>query len=176
MKTLTLRLIAGTGAFIVLVLIGVSLWGDNDSIFRTPAPQANPRVGSQTKTSQDALHDLSSQPPPGGTTAPSAEKPPNAPSIYYIAPTYGAAGENITIVGFRFSTTNTVVFDTKSIFDVPIAWWAGIACVQGDPLCHPGVNQALVITVPGDATPGPHSVSVKHENAVSNVVTFTVTR
>jgi hypothetical protein len=98
-----------------------------------------------------------------------------APSIYSIEPPYGGAGKETAIIGFGFSTSNTVLFDTKSILDVPIARQVGITCIKGNSACHPGINQTLVITVPRDATAGQYNVSVQNANGVSNVVVFTVT-
>jgi hypothetical protein len=98
-----------------------------------------------------------------------------APTIYSIDPASNTAGERVTIVGFGFLTSNTVRFGRSSIPNVPIAWQAGIQCVQGKSACHPGINQALVITVPRDATAGQYDFSIENSNGVSNVVLFTVT-
>jgi hypothetical protein len=100
--------------------------------------------------------------------------PQSAPVIYSIEPASAPAGEQITIVGRGFSMSNTVRLGGKSISDVSIAWSAGISCVQGNPACHPGINQALSIMVPRDATAGQYDVSVENENGVSNIATFTL--
>ena len=98
----------------------------------------------------------------------------SAPVIYSIEPTSAPAGEQITIIGRGFSAGNTVHLGGKSIYDVSIAWSAGINCVQGNSTCHPGINQALVIRLPRDATAGLYDVSVENENGVSNIVTFSL--
>jgi len=77
-----------------------------------------------------------------------------SPTIYSIDPASGAAGTSFTIIGFSFTASNTVLFGGKSIPNVPIAWAAGINCVEGNPSCHSGINQALTVTVPSDATAG----------------------
>jgi hypothetical protein len=84
----------------------------------------------------------------------------------------GAAGASVAIIGFGFSTKNTVHFGGQTILDVPIAWAAGVTCVQGDSRCHPGINQALMITVPAAANAGHYDVFVETANGTSNVVTF----
>jgi len=98
--------------------------------------------------------------------------PPPTPSIYSIEPASAAAGTKVTIIGFGFSTSNTVHVGGQTIPDVPVAWSAGITCVQGESHCHPGVNQALVITIPVAAKAGQYNVSVENANGVSNVVAF----
>ena len=100
--------------------------------------------------------------------------PQSAPVIYSIEPTSAPAGEKITIIGRGFSMSNTVRLGGKSISDVSIAWSAGINCVQGNSACHPGINQALFVMVPPDATAGQYDVSVENENGVSNIATFTL--
>ena len=97
-----------------------------------------------------------------------------APSIYSIKPTLGAAGNELTINGFGFSTSNTVHFGNKSIGNVSIAWQAGITCVAGSSDCHPGINQALIVTIPQDGAPGMYDVSVENPDGISNVVVFTI--
>jgi hypothetical protein len=98
------------------------------------------------------------------------------PTIYSIDPASNTAGKRVTIVGSGFLKRNTVRFGQSSIPDVPIAWQAGIQCVQRKSACHPGINQALVITIPRDATAEPHEISVGNMNGVSNIVTIAVTR
>ena len=100
--------------------------------------------------------------------------PQSAPVIYSIEPASAPAGEQITIIGRGFSMSNTVRLGGQSISDVSIAWSAGINCVQGNPACHPGINQALFIRVPRDATAGQYDVSVENENGVSNIAPFTL--
>jgi hypothetical protein len=68
--------------------------------------------------------------------------------------------------------SNTVHLGGKSISDVPIAWSAGVNCVQGNSACHPGINQALVLRIPRDAPAGQYDVFVENVNGVSNIVTF----
>ena len=103
---------------------------------------------------------------------PVAESPP--PAIYSIDPVSGAAGTALTIIGFSFTASNTVMFGDTPIQNVPIAWWAGVNCVQGKPECHPGINQALVVTVPVGVAPGRHDIYVRNTNGMSNAVTFAV--
>ena len=98
----------------------------------------------------------------------------SAPVIYSIDPASAPAGEQITIVGRGFSIGNTVHLGGESISDVSIAWSAGMNCVQGNSACHPGINQALVIRLPRDATAGQYDVSVENENGVSDIAPFTV--
>lgn len=98
----------------------------------------------------------------------------SAPVIYSIEPTSAPAGEQITIVGRGFSIGNTVHLGGKSISDVSIARSVGMNCVQGNSACHPGINQALVIRLPRDATAGLYDVSVENENGVSNIATFSL--
>jgi hypothetical protein len=113
-------------------------------------------------------------PVPANAQSPVERAP--APAVYSIDPAYGGSGEGVAIIGFGFSASNTVRFDSTSLRDVPIAWQVAINCVVGNPACHPGINQALVIIVPPDATVGPHHVSVESASGVSNAVSFTVTR
>jgi hypothetical protein len=101
-----------------------------------------------------------------------ADPAPPKPTIYSIEPASGAAGARVALIGFGFSTKNTVHFGGHIILDVPIAWAAGITCVQGDSRCHPGINQALMITVPAAAKVGRYDVFVEAANGASNVVTF----
>jgi hypothetical protein len=97
-----------------------------------------------------------------------------APSIYSIKPALGVAGNELTINGFGFSTSNTVHFGNKSIGNVSIAWQAGITCVAGSSDCHPGINQALIVTIPQDGAPGMYDISVENPDGISNVVVFTI--
>jgi hypothetical protein len=96
------------------------------------------------------------------------------PVIYNLQPASAAPGEQLTILGRGFSTSNTVRFGKTSIPDVAIAWAAGISCVQADSNCHPGINQALAFTVPRDAAARQYDISVENGDGVSNVVTFTL--
>jgi hypothetical protein len=105
------------------------------------------------------------------TPSPAAQP---APVVYRIEPAVPQAGANITVVGRGFASSNTVVFGKTSIRDVPVAWAAGITCVQGDSACHPGINQGLVFTVPPDATAGRYDISVENGNGVSNAITVAV--
>ena len=97
-----------------------------------------------------------------------------APYIYSIKPALGAVGNELTIIGFAFSTSNTVHFGNKSIGNVSIAWQAGITCVAGNSDCHSGINQALIVTIPQDGAPGMYDVSVENPDGISNVVVFTI--
>ena len=97
-----------------------------------------------------------------------------APTIYSIEPASGFAGTRITIVGFGFSQRNTVRVGQTSVSDVPIAWQRGVMCPPRNHACHSGINQALVVLLPHDLTPGKRLVSVESANGTSALVTFTV--
>ena len=101
-----------------------------------------------------------------------AQSPTPAPAIYSVEPASGAVGTSVTIIGFGFAASNTVHFGEQTIPDVPIAWSVGITCAQGDSRCHPGINQALVITVPVTAKAGSYNISVETANGLSNFVSF----
>ena len=101
--------------------------------------------------------------------------PQPAPHIYEINPTLGAAGDKLTIIGFGFATSNTVHIGNLTIADVPIAWQAGITCIEKNSACHPGINQALVFTIPRGGAIGMHALTVENANGVSNMLMFTLT-
>ena len=96
------------------------------------------------------------------------------PIIYSIQARSSASASKVTIVGFGFASSNTAHIGNRSFYGVPIAWQAGIACVMRQPHCHSGINQALVVTVPGGLATGPYGVSVENVNGVSNTVAISV--
>jgi len=51
-----------------------------------------------------------------------------------------------------------------------------VTCIQGESRCHPGVNQALVITVPAPAKAGRYNLFVDTAGGISNVVPLGLTR
>ena len=102
------------------------------------------------------------------------ENTQSAPMIYSIAPASGAAGTELTIIGRGFSASNTVKVGEMIIPQVPIARWAGIACVQQSSTCHPGINQSLVVKIPRNQALGPSRISVQNDKGVTNALIFTV--
>lgn len=102
--------------------------------------------------------------------------PASTPKIYSISPTSSPVGGEFRIVGLGFLATNTVSFGKSSIDNVPVAWQGAISCVQGNSACHPGISQALTVTVPSRTRSGTYKVSIRNSNGVSNAVAFKVTR
>lgn len=116
----------------------------------------------------------------------------NAAVLYDLSPTSAPVGATVTLTGFGFTNSNTILFDGNLVArDVPITSSRAIACTTS-PSCHGGINQTLTFTVPSAlspncpvgsmcplymrmVTPGQYSVTVQNENGVSNTVIFTVT-
>jgi peptidoglycan hydrolase-like protein with peptidoglycan-binding domain len=115
-----------------------------------------------------------------------------AARLYSVNPTAGAVGASVSITGFGFTSNNTVLVDgLVAARNIPITSSIAIACTTS-PLCHGGINQTIVFTVPTylspncpigslcpmflkDVTPGTHTVSVQNDNGTSGTLTFTVT-
>lgn len=106
-----------------------------------------------------------------GSAAKAAAPPPR---IYSIEPVAAPAGGKVTIVGFGFTSRNTVRVGRRLIRDVPIAWQAGVSCVMNQPACHSGINQGLSVTMPSGLAAGSRRVLVENANGVSNTVTISI--
>ncbi len=123
--------------------------------------------------------------PSCGTTA--------AATLYSLSPDSGPIGTEISIRGFGFSSSNTILIDGMvAARNVPITSSVAIACTT-DPSCHGGINQTIVFTLPGSLspdcpvgsmcplymrvlTPGTTTISVRNDTAVSNGLTYTVSK
>lgn len=116
-----------------------------------------------------------------------------AATLYSISPASGSVGAEVSIRGFGFSSSNTVLIDGMvAQRDVPITSSVAIACTT-DPSCHGGINQTITFTVPGSLSPycppgsmcalymrvlepGDVTVTVRNDSGVSNGLPFTVTK
>ena len=116
----------------------------------------------------------------------------NAANLYYLNPTSGAVGTTVSITGFGFTNSNTVLMDgSVAASNVPITSSIAIACTT-NPTCHGGINQTITFTVPsalspycapGTAcpmymrlvTPATYAITVQNSNGTSNTLYFTVT-
>ena len=116
----------------------------------------------------------------------------NAANLYYLNPTSGAVGTTVSITGFGFTNSNTVLMDGNvAAQNVPITSSIAIACTT-NPTCHGGINQTITFTIPsalapycapGTAcpmymrlvTPATYAITVQNSNGTSNTLYFTVT-
>lgn len=116
-----------------------------------------------------------------------------AARLYSISPDRGPVGTDISIRGFGFSNSNTILVDGMvAARDVPIASSVAIACTT-DPSCHGGINQILTFSLPSSLSPycpvgaacplyvrllepGTFTVTVRNGDSVSNGLSFTVTK
>jgi peptidoglycan hydrolase-like protein with peptidoglycan-binding domain len=115
-----------------------------------------------------------------------------AANLYAISPTSGAVGTTVSITGFGFTNSNTVLMDgTVAAQNVPITSSIAIACTT-NPTCHGGINQTITFTIPGSlspncptgsmcpmymrlVTPATYAITVQNANGTSNTLYFTVT-
>jgi hypothetical protein len=112
--------------------------------------------------------------------------------LYSLSPTSGPVGTEVSIRGFGFSKTNTILLSgSVAAREVPISSSVAIACTT-DPSCHGGINQTLTFTIPdsiapycppGSAcpmyvrmvTPGDYTVTVRNDAGESASLPFTIT-
>ena len=113
-------------------------------------------------------------------------------SLYSLSPASGNIGTTVTITGYGFTSSNTILMDGSVVArDVPITSSTGFTCTDSL-TCKSAVRQTLVFTVP-DAlapycpvgsfcaqymrmvTPGAYTITVTNTNGTSNGVRFTVT-
>jgi len=163
----------GTGHFGPITLKAVAAF---------QAAHAVPATGFVGPLTREAIAKLQ---PNCGTTA--------AAKLYSLSPDSGPAGTTINIRGFGFSNSNTILIDGMvAARNVPIASSIAISCTT-DPSCHGGINQTLTFTLPSSLspdcpvgsmcplylrllTPGTTTVTVRNDTAVSNGLTYTVTK
>ncbi|MDB5195063.1 MAG: hypothetical protein JWO84_247 [Parcubacteria group bacterium] len=123
-----------------------------------------------------------------GTTPP----PNSTVSLYRLAPPNGETGTTVSVTGFGFTNSNTVLLDgSVAARNVPIISSIAIACTTS-PSCHGGINQTIQFTIPTAlsanctsakacplyarlVTPGTYSITVQNDNGTSNALPFTVT-
>lgn len=116
-----------------------------------------------------------------------------AAKLYSLSPESGSVGATVSIRGFGFSNSNTILIDgLVAARDVPIASSVAIMCTT-DSSCHGGINQTITFTLPstispdcpiGSAcplyvrmlTPGNVTITVRNAENVSNGLDFTVTK
>jgi len=115
-----------------------------------------------------------------------------AARLYSVNPAAGTVGTSISITGFGFTNNNTVLVDgLVAARNVPISSSIAIACTTS-PLCHGGINQTIVFTMPTNLSPncpvgslcpmflkevtaGVHTLSIQNDNGTSGTLSFTVT-
>lgn len=113
-------------------------------------------------------------------------------SIYSESPTAGPVGTTVTLTGYGFSNSNTVLMNgSVAATNVPITSSIAIACTT-NPNCHGGIQQTITFKVPSalapycaqgfacaqymmEVMPGQYTVTVLNAYGTSNAVTFTVT-
>lgn len=116
-----------------------------------------------------------------------------AARLYSLSPDQGPVGTDISIRGFGFSNSNTILVDGMvAAQNIPIASSVAIACTT-DPSCHGGINQTVTFTLPSSLSPycpvgaacpmymrllepGTFTITVRNGDAVSNGLNFTVTK
>ncbi|HWU24710.1 MAG TPA: peptidoglycan-binding protein [Candidatus Paceibacterota bacterium] len=116
-----------------------------------------------------------------------------AARLYSLSPESGPVGTTVSIRGFGFSSSNTVLIDGMvAARDVPIASSVAIMCTT-DSSCHGGINQTIIFTLPSTLspncpvgsvcplylrliTPGKVTITVRNDQNVSNGLDFTVTK
>jgi hypothetical protein len=116
----------------------------------------------------------------------------SAAKLYSVSPTSGPTGTVVSIRGFGFSKTNTILLSGNvAAREVPITSSVAIACTT-DPSCHGGINQTITFTVPDSiapycppgsmcpmymrvVTPGEYTISVRNDAGESNTLPFTIT-
>lgn len=138
-------------------------------------------VGPMTRAAIARLNCSPAQPPVS-----------TSPSLYFLSPTSGVAGNTLSITGFGLTGDNTVLFDgLVAARNVPITSTIAVACTT-DPSCRGGIRQTLTFSVPTSLspncptgsmcpmfvrllTPGNYSVTIMNSNGTSNALSFTVT-
>lgn len=118
--------------------------------------------------------------------------PTSAVSLYSVWPTAGAVGTTVTLTGYGFTSSNTILMDGNiAAQNVPVTSSIAIAC-STDPNCRGGIRQTIVFTVPSylspncpagsmcpmymrQVTPGQYGIVVQNTNGTSNSILFTVT-
>lgn len=116
-----------------------------------------------------------------------------AATLYSLSPQSGPTGTQISIRGFGFSNSNTILIDGMvAARSIPIASSMAIACTT-DPSCHGGINQTITFTLPDSVgpdcpvgsmcplymrllTPGKVTITVRNSTSVSNGLPFTITQ
>lgn len=116
-----------------------------------------------------------------------------AAKLYAVTPEKGPVGTQISIRGFGFSNSNTILIDGMlAERNVPISSSMAISCTT-DPSCHGGINQTIVLTLPSavspncpigsmcplymrQLTPGTVTITVQNESGTSNGLPFTITK
>jgi hypothetical protein len=127
-----------------------------------------------------------------GTNPVPTPTPTSSVSLYNESPTSGAVGTTVSITGFGFTSSNTILMDgSVAASNVPISSSIAIACTT-NPSCHGGINQTLTFTIPNSLapycapgtacpmymrllTPGQYNITVLNQNGTSNALSFTVT-
>ncbi len=123
---------------------------------------------------------------------PTPVPPQSTVSLYNLNPQSAQTGATVSVTGFGFTNTNTILMDSGVVArDVPITSSVAIACTTS-PLCHGGINQTLTFTVPTSlspycpagsmcamymrlVTPGQYSITVMNDNGTSNILPLNVT-
>ena len=124
---------------------------------------------------------------------PSCKFATQAATLYAVTPTQGPVGTQVSIRGFGFSGSNTILVDgLVAARNVPITSSIAIACTT-DPSCHGGINQTITFTLPGsvspncpvgslcpmfirELTPGTVTITVQNGGGTSNGLPFTITQ
>ena len=175
----------GTGHFGPLTLSAVEKYQAANGIPSTGF------VGPLTRASMNNTCGINPNPTPEPTPTPLP--PTSSPiTLYSVNPSNGQTGTTVTLGGFGFTSSNTVLFGgSVAARDVPIASSIAIACTT-NPTCHGGINQTLTFTVPTSlspscpaggmcpmymrlVTPGEYDITVQNANGTSNTIPFTVT-
>lgn len=107
-------------------------------------------------------------------------------------PTSGPTGTLVSLTGFGFTNSNTVLIDGMvAARNVPVASSIAVACTT-NPSCRGGIRQTLTFTVPEylspncpsgsmcplyvrQLQPGRYPLTITNSNGASNTVYFTVT-
>jgi peptidoglycan hydrolase-like protein with peptidoglycan-binding domain len=113
-------------------------------------------------------------------------------SLYTITPTSGATSTVVSLTGFGFTSSNTILMDGfVAARNVPITSSIAVACTT-DPSCKGGIRQTIQFTVPDSLSPncptgsacplylrlmnpGTYAIKVQNDNGQSNALQFTVT-
>jgi hypothetical protein len=111
-------------------------------------------------------------------------------SIQSITPTSGPIGTTVSISGYGFTSSNTVLFSEGAINNIPVSSTSTVECFAAAGC--PAPQQVLTFTIPSSigpncslkmacpmyvrlVTPGDYSIAIQNTNGTSATTTYTVT-
>jgi hypothetical protein len=111
-----------------------------------------------------------------GTNPVPTPTPTSSVSLYNESPTTGAVGTTVSITGFGFTSSNTILMDGNvAVSNVPISSSQTLTFTIPSalaPYCAPGTACPMYMRL---LTPGQYNITVLNSNGTSNALSFMVT-